>query len=82
MVKGFHQIPREKSQAHFLHPVSAKVYNPICRFEQEIIKFKISDFESIFNVKGDIVAEGEIIVNTKEMLDRSRRRTVPQTSRT
>ena len=42
----------------------------------------MSDFESIFALKADIAAEGEIVVAKRENLDRSRNRVVPQTSRT
>ena len=44
-------------------------------------KSKIGDFESIFNVKGDLAAEGEITVGKKDALERSRNK-VSMTSRT
>jgi hypothetical protein len=51
------------------------------RFEKDLERSKIGDFESIFNVKGDLAAEGEITVGKKDVLERSRNK-VPMTSRT
>ncbi len=32
----------------------------------------MGDFDSIYNVKGDLAAEGEILVGKKDVLERSR----------
>ncbi len=39
------------------------------RFEQELGKFKVADFEGIFLTKPDIKVEGELVVGTRDNID-------------
>ena len=81
MEQGFYQVPREESTSYSLLSGTHTVSNQLSSFIKEVGKTKVSDFDSIFAIKGDLAAEGEIVVAKRENLDRSRHR-VPQTSRT
>jgi hypothetical protein len=39
------------------------------RFEQELSKFKVADFEGIFLTKPDIKVEGDLVVGTRDNID-------------
>jgi hypothetical protein len=70
--KGLHQIPRKNTQTYSLFSLPGKVLLITSRFEKDLERNRLGEFESLFNVRGDLIAEGEIVVGKKEGLDRSR----------
>ena len=80
MVQHFYKISRKESKTYLLFPITAKVVNVWLRFETDMQQLKLNDIQTIFSIKGDIAAEGQIFVASKEQLDRNTKKSA-QSSR-